>query len=127
MIRQQFSVENYWKVVVYFDVNYDLFPMIGRELKAAGLSKGGLETLYWQMRSRKALAVIFSNTEKHISIVLFNKHRSWLDYLNSLVHEAEHVKQAMLSAYQVEDEGEPPAYTVGYIVERMWEGFMQVG
>ena len=47
------------------------------------------------------------------------------DYIDSVVHEAEHVKQAMLKAYHVEDIGEPPAYTIGYLVGRMWEAFKQ--
>lgn len=45
------------------------------------------------------------------------------DYLNSIVHEAEHVKQAVLKAYRIDDFGEEPAYTVGYIVERMYRAF----
>ena len=33
--------------------------------------------------------------------------------------EAEHIKQAMLEVYDVEDEGEAPAYTVGYIAMKI--------
>lgn len=74
----------------------------------------------------EAKAVTCSDINKHLSIVLFNKHSDRLDYLNSLVHEAEHVKQAMLEAYEVENSGEPPAYTIGYLVERMWKVFSKV-
>ena len=45
------------------------------------------------------------------------------DYLNSIIHEAEHIKQAMLKAYDVDDIGEPPAYTIGYLVMKMYEVF----
>lgn len=48
------------------------------------------------------------------------------DYINSLVHEAEHVKQTMLKEYDVEDEGENPAYTIGYLVKRMWEVYSRI-
>lgn len=123
MIRQQFHVENYWKIIVYYDVDYNFFDVIAGELLSAGLSRNGLSTLYWKMKSRRAFAVTFSNTVQHISILLFNRHRDKVSYLNSLVHEAEHVKQAMLEAYHVEDKGELPAYTIGYLVERMWEVF----
>ena len=41
------------------------------------------------------------------------------------MHEAVHIKQAMLKAYRVEDKGETPAYTMGYLVGRMWEVFSQ--
>lgn len=75
------------------------------------------------MSRNKAKAVTYSNLSEHISIVLFNHHKSPKDYLNSIVHEAEHIKQAMLKVYRVEDKGEPPAYTIGYIVMRMYEVF----
>lgn len=75
------------------------------------------------MSKGKAKAVTYSNLEKHISIVLFNIHDSIEDYISSVVHEAEHVKQAMLMEYKVEDKGEPPAYTIGYLVKEMWKIF----
>jgi predicted secreted acid phosphatase len=109
--------------VVFYDVDYNLFDYIEDELFAIGISRSGLETLYWMMYSGKAKAVTFSSLSKHISIVIFNVHESKQDYMDSIVHEAEHVKQAMLQAYQVEDEGESPAYTIGYLVGKMWEVF----
>ena len=78
------------------------------------------------MRSGYARACTYSDEDKHISIVLFNRHTSVEDYFNSIVHEAVHVKQAMLRAYHVEDEGEPPAYTMGYLVGRMFEVFKYI-
>lgn len=70
-----------------------------------------------------ALGGTASNIKRHVSVVLFNRHASPEEYINTIVHEAEHVKQAMLAAYDVEDEGEPPAYTIGYLVMRMYQVF----
>ena len=121
MIRQEIDVDGYWKVVVYYDVDYDLFDVAADELLKAGLSRRELGRLYRKMSSGRAKAVTFSNEEERVSVVLLNRHRSLTDYVNSIVHEAEHVKQAMLRGYDVEDEGEEPAYTVGYLVGRMWK------
>lgn len=121
MIRQEIDVDGYWKVVVYYDVDYDLFDVVADELLGAGLSRQELSGLYRKMSSGRAKAVTFSNEEERVSVVLLNRHQSLTDYVNSIVHEAEHVKQAMLRGYDVEDEGEEPAYTVGYLVGRMWE------
>ena len=73
-----------------------------------------------------AKAFTISNTSKHISIVGFNKHDDELDYINSIVHEAEHIKQAMLEAYSVDDKDEPPAYTIGYLIMRMYDTFKDI-
>jgi hypothetical protein len=121
MIRQQFDVENYWKVIVYYNVDYNLFSSIAKELRSINTSDGMVWEIYNMMSEGKAKAVTYSNLKKHMSIILFNRHSSLKDYINSIVHEAEHVKQAMLEAYHVEDKGEPPAYTIGYLVMRMYE------
>lgn len=121
MIRQQFDVENYWKVIVYYNVDYNLFSSIAGELRSIDASEEMIWEIYNMMSEGKAKAVTYSNLKKHVSIILFNKHSSLKDYINSIVHEAEHVKQAMLEAYHVEDKGESPAYTIGYLVMRMYE------
>ena len=40
-----------------------------------------------------------------------------------MMHEAVHIKQAMLRAYNVEDVGEAPAYTIGYLISQMYQVF----
>ena len=121
MIRQQFDVENYWEVIIWYNLDYNLFSSIAEELRNIDASEGMIWEIYSMMSSGKAKAVTYSNLKKHVSIVLFNRHSSLEDYVNSIVHEAEHVKQAMLEEYHVEDRGEPPAYTIGYLVMRMYE------
>lgn len=66
-----------------------------------------------------AKAFTFSNIDLGISIVGFNRHINRYDYIDSIVHESEHIKQAMLRAYNIHDSGEPPAYTIGYLVSQM--------
>lgn len=126
MIKQVFHVEDYWEVVIFYNVDYSLFPIIGNEIGKLGITRHSLKVLKKSMESGKAKAVTCSSLGKHRSIVLFNRHHDNIDYINSLVHEAEHIKQAMLEAYHVEDKGEPPAYTIGYLVGRMWEVFHNV-
>ena len=123
MIKQTFNVDGYWEVIIYWNVDYDLFHYIASDLKAIGFSDTAVKEVKDTMESGRAKAVTCSNN--YISIVLFNKHDSVTDYINSMVHEAVHVKQAMLKAYWVKDEGEAPAYTMGYLVGRMWEVFSQ--
>lgn len=116
MIRDIIDIEGYWKVIVYYNIDYDLFWFIGNDLIDAGCTS--IDSIYHSIiYSTKAFT--YSNIDKHISIVGFNRHYSYYDLINSITHEAEHVKQAMLQAYSVKDSNEPPAYTVGYLVEQM--------
>ena len=123
MIKQTFDIENYWVVIVYWNVDYNFFNDVELELRMVGFSWAAIEEVRKSMESGEAKAVTCSN--QHTSVVLFNKHDLIPDYISSIVHEAEHVKQAILKAYSVEDGGEAPAYTIGYIVMKMWEVFSQ--
>lgn len=126
MIKQVFSVDDYWKVIVYWNMDYDFFSNAALELKKLELTDTAIEGIYKTLRSRKAKAVTCSRIEKHTSVVIFNSHSSKADYISSIVHEAEHIKQAILRAYDIEDKGEAPAYTIGYIVKKMYEVFSQI-
>lgn len=120
MVRKVFYVEKYWKVIVYYNVDYDFTSVIIKDFKEADiglkLQKEAIET----MIKEEAKAVTVSNIKKHLSIVLLNKHNSYTDYLNSIVHEAEHIKQDMLMVYNIRDVGENPAYTIGFLVSKMY-------
>ena len=123
MIIQVFYVEHYWKVIVYYNLDYSLFKYIEEDLLSVEASEELLDEVYSTLSLGKAKAMTYSNTKYNTSIVVFNRHSSIQDYINSLVHEAEHIKQAMLDNYMVKDEGEPPAYTIGYLVSMMWKTF----
>lgn len=118
MIKQIINIKRYWRVIVYYDIDYNFFDTIVNDLIANGCSYYSIDDIYYNM-IKSAKAFTYSNIEKHVSIVGFNKHNDKYDYLNSIVHEAEHIKQHMLKAYRVDDSGEPPAYTVGYLVMMM--------
>ena len=122
MIKQMFDVDGYWKVIIFYNVNDDFFIPIYKELESIGFSLESTKEIFRQFH-KNAKAVTCSNGAVHESIVLFKSHSSTTDYLNSIVHEAEHIKQAMLIAYNIEDAGEPPAYTIGYLVSKMYQVF----
>lgn len=119
MIKQIIDVNGYWKVIVYYDVNYNLFDYIAKDLRDIKIDKKVIERVYNTMKTRRAKAATLSNTNIPISVVLFNAHTNKYDYINSIVHEAEHIKQYILRYYNIEDKGEKPAYTIGYLVMKM--------
>lgn len=126
MIRQKIDVVGYWKVIVYYDMDCNLFYFAAKDLRSASFSTVSIRNIEKELFINNAKAVTCSNEEKYISIVIFIRHKSVSDYINSIVHEVEHVKQAMLNAYRVLDEGEPPAYTIGYLVGQMWRVFRRI-
>lgn len=126
MIRQSFDVEYYWRVIVFYNVDYNLLYYVVKELMQEGFPKDYVREVLCTMYYSDAKAVTCSNTSRKVSIIIFNSHPTPSDYIDSIVHEAEHVKQAMLYAYDVEDKGEPPAYTIGYLISRMYIVFKNI-
>lgn len=123
MIEQVINVEDYWKVIVYYNVDYNFFDIIYKQLVYYNINEKTIKSIYNKMYKRLAKGVTISNYWYHVSIVLFNTHKTKEDYINTIVHEAEHIKQAMLKVYDVKDYGEPPAYTIGFLVMKMYKMF----
>ena len=123
MIKQTFSVDGYWEVTVYWNLDCDFFSDIEFELRKLGFTKEAIDEVYDTMKNKEAKAVTCSIGKEHASVVIFNTHQKKSDYISSIVHEAEHVKQAILDAYSIEDKGEAPAYTIGYLVMKMYDTF----
>ena len=126
MIRQEFNIESYWKVIVYYSIDYDLLKVIEDDMNAFGVSEVNISSIFNELYAGEAKAVTCNNLEAHVSIVLFGMPDSKEDFINSVVHEAEHIKQAMLEVYNVDDRGEAPAYTIGYVVGRMYSTFKYI-
>ena len=118
MIKQIINIDNYWEVIVYYDIDYNFFNDIVKELNYLNAPVEEIDKIYYTMKY-KAKAFTYSNLKYRVSIVGFNKHFDKYDYINSIIHEAEHIKQHMLRSYKILDEGEPPAYTVGYVATKM--------
>ena len=121
MIRRKLNVDNYWKVIVYYDIDYNLFAYVEADLRAINLDDKIIKRVFRNMSTYKAKGVTITNKSFPISVVLFNHHTDKYDYVNTIVHEAEHIKQAMLEYYDIEDKDEPPAYTIGYLVMKLLE------
>lgn len=126
MIKQIFKIEKYWKVIVYYNIDYSFFDDIYFELRLLNFSKESIDDIFSKIKSGNVKAATCNSIEERVSVVLFGNHSNDIDYINSIVHEAEHVKQALLRAYSVDDIGENAAYTIGYIVSRMYSIFKNI-
>lgn len=119
MIKKVFNIDNKWKVIVYYNIDYNLFSYIADDIYNLGMSNKLVNRVYKMMKSGRAKAVTISSPVKKCSIVGFNSTNFKYDLINSIVHEAVHVMEAMLNYYDVDVTGEPPAYTLGYLVQIM--------
>lgn len=119
MIKKVFNIDNKWKVIVYYNIDYNLFSYIEDDIYNLGMNNKLVNRVYKMMKSGRAKAVTISSPVKKCSIVGFNFTNSKYDLINSIVHEGVHVMEAMLNYYDIGVTGESPAYTLGYLVQIM--------
>lgn len=122
MIKQIINVDNYWRVIVYYNIDITLFPYIRKDIYNSSLPVEDIDYVFTQL-AINAKAATVNIPDKRTSIVLLPYHKTNKDYINSIIHEAEHVKEFMLEYYKVSNSGEPPAYTIGYLVAEMYDVF----
>ena len=123
MIKQVIDVNGYWKIIVYYNVNYNLFDIIINDMAQSSTPVEGMDRVKYNLFIKGAKAVTITFRDRHLSYIIFRNHKSKEDYISSIVHEAEHVKESMLEEYNVDNYGEPPAYTIGYIVKELYSVF----
>lgn len=121
MIKKIFNINNKWKVIVYYNIDYNLFDYIADDIYYLEKDDKLVNRVYKMMKSGRAKAVTISSPLKKCSVVGFNPINSKYDLINSIVHEAVHVMEAMLNYYNVDITGEPPAYTLGHLVQIMMQ------
>lgn len=121
MIKKIFNIDNKWKVIVYYNIDYNLFNYIADDIYYLEKDNKLINRVYKMMKSGKAKAVTISSPLKKCSAVAFNPTNSKYDLINSIAHEAVHVMEAMLNYYDVDITGEPPAYTLGHLVQIMMQ------
>ena len=126
MIKQVINVDNKWKVIVYYNIDYNLFHYVAEELRRIRVKEKSIERVAYLSSMGEVKGFTFTNYKLGISVVGFNKHKTIKDYINSIIHEAEHVKQHMLEAYAVADKDEPPAYTIGFLASKMIMFFLKM-
>lgn len=95
MIRQDIDVEGYWKIIVVYNA-----PL-----------------------GNKNVGFTYTDNRKKTSIVGIAATSSQEQLLNTIVHEAKHVQSHICAYYNVPEDGEPAAYLIGYIVQRMHRVF----
>ena len=97
MVRQDFSIDGYWDVIVVYNV------------ELGELNSG------------------FTHTDfnKKLSIVGIGKATSKRQFFNTIIHEVKHLQSHICKYYNVPEDGEQAAYLVGYIASKIYSNIRE--
>ena len=120
MIKSTIDVAGYWSVVLFVDVDYDKYDIIESALTDILAPISVIDEIYNRISYKYDSGVTFSNPDYRTSVVCINKARSREQFINTISHEAYHVKSDICDYYNVPLDSEQAAYLIGYLVGKMY-------
>ena len=120
MTTQHLSIEGYWNVTVVYDVWPGDLPEVARLMRRAGASQKMIDEATDNLSGWNAGYTLTAFGWEE-SIVFIGRATSLREFLNTVIHEVDHVQAHVADYYGVELGTEQAAYLQGYIGGRLLE------
>ena len=122
-LRQQFKIRKYdWNVVVYYTVDEKQKTEIVTELKELQPDKETFEKLERNlMNSELDTGFIYSSFYKKFSLIVIHKASSIGEFVNTFVHEKNHLEMHICEALDINPYSEKAAHMSGDLAQLILE------
>ena len=122
MIIQDFCIPNYgWRVRVYYAVTMYRTDDILKDFAEAGCRGIQLKRAYNSLK-RNALdtGITYSNFGRRETVMVISLTSTAAEFLNSWMHEMQHLCRHVSAAFGIDPYGEEAAYLAGDVGQRMF-------
>ena len=109
-----------WNILVYYNVDKNNLEQIEESLISLGCSKNDIKAALTTLQHKNA-GCTFTNTDKHMSLVCIGKAVNSDQFINTAVHELDHVQSHICEYYNIDLSSETAAYLIGNMVMRMYK------
>ena len=120
MTTQHLSIEGYWNVTVVYDVWPSDLQEVARLMRRVGASQKMIDEAAENLSGWNAGYTLTAFGWQE-SIVFIGRATSLREFLNTAIHEVDHVQDQVAEYYGVELGTEQAAYLQGYIGGRLLE------
>lgn len=122
MIVQDFHLKRYkWHVRVYYAVHRYWTGGIVRDLRDAGCSGRQLRTALENLRRGELnTGITYSNFGRRETVMVISLTSTAAEFLNSWMHEMQHLCRHVAAAFGIDPYGEEAAYLAGDVGQRMF-------
>ena len=122
MVTQYINLgNNDWGIVVYYGTSKENFDEVYDTLIRFGCPKKDARKAARTVTDFLNTGLTFTNTDVKMSFVCVSDATSADEFVNTAIHEAKHVQSHVCEYYNIEEDEETAAYTIGYIVQRMYK------
>lgn len=121
MIKQYIGIGDHnWGVLVYYNVDQYGIDDVIDALYELDCPQSDINEAA-RVLSKYNSGMTFSNDTYRMSIICISRATSKEEFFNTLVHEAKHVQSHICAYYNIAEDGEPAAYLIGHLVQRMYK------
>lgn len=122
MIVQDFHLKRYkWHVRVYYAVHRYWTEDIVRDLRDAGCRGSQLMTARENLRRGELnTGITYSNFGRRETVMVVSLTSTAAEFLNSWMHEMQHLCRHVAAAFGIDPYGEEAAYLAGDVGQRMF-------
>lgn len=127
MIAQSFNISQYdWNIKVYYDVERSDINFCIKQLKKLTTDNKIFNECRQTLDTKhKDRAYTYSSYVTKSSIVFIGIPSSTGELINTITHEANHIKSHIATYYDLDEKGERVSYLIGEIVKEMSNTFIQ--
>lgn len=119
MLRQLINIDGYWLVTVIYVPQERDMPMVAEAYERIGCPEEDIHIIERLMTEEWNKGATYSNPWRRCSVMTIGRSESWEEFFNTVLHETKHVVDDIVTAYDVINYGEPPAYLQGEIGRQM--------
>ena len=123
MIRDYLDIDHHWGILAYYDALPADFAQLGPILREFGCPENEIERAYQTVHTTNK-AFVFNAPWFRMSVMVVGRVTHPAQFLNSFMHETDHLQDAILSYYAVPQGTEDAAYLQGFIGEIAYEAIL---
>lgn len=123
MINIEFNIDKYdWKVYLYVNVDNNDIEYILHKLSELHCEYSKAVDIYNTL-SKDYLnkGFTYTNYHLHTSVVIICQATNKGQYVNTIVHELNHLKSHIANAFKLNEKGEEVSYLIGNIAEIIYD------
>ena len=123
MLRDYLDIDRHWGILAYYDALPSDFAQLAPILREFGCPEAEIGRAYHTIH-RTNKAFVFTAPWARMSVMVVGRVTHPSQFLNSLLHEFDHLQDAILQYYQVAHGTEDAAYLQGYLGQIAYEGIL---
>lgn len=118
MKKHRINIVGKWAFVFAYDVEESDLGEVGEWLESLGAE---MKDIFYAQKvlTKQNTALTYTNPSLRMSVVCIGQQTDIAQWWNSVVHELEHLKNAITRYYDVEKDSEEEAYLLGYIMQKV--------